>query len=71
MVRLGDTGDRATNANPVGAHHDRVRDPRLVGVGGAERAGVSGAELEDVANLNAVLDAEIAATGDTGIPHLR
>ena len=57
MVCLGDTGDRAANANPIRAHHDRVRDPRLVGVRCAQRAGVSRAELEDVANLDAVLNA--------------
>ena len=56
-------GDDPRRADPVAAHHDRVRGAGLVEVGRAERLRVAGAELEDVADLDRGLDLDRAAAG--------
>ena len=49
-------GDDPRRPDPVAAHDDRVLHPVLVEVGRAERLGVAGSELEDVADLDRGLD---------------
>ena len=52
---------RPGRAEAVGAHPDQLAAPGLVQVGGAERLGVAGPELEDVADLDRRLDPDRAA----------
>src|SRR3954470_15623911 len=54
VMRLDDAGDIPPDADAVRAHDDRVGDAVLTQVRGPERVGVLGAELEDVADLDAV-----------------
>ena len=56
VVGLDDAGHVAPDADPVRAHDDRVGDAVLAEVGGSERVGVLGPELEDVADLDAVAE---------------
>ena len=53
MGVLGDRGDRARDADAVGAHRDRDELAVLVEHLEVERVGVLAAELEDVAHLDA------------------
>ena len=57
-VLLDRRREHASGADPVGAHHDRLLDPVLVRVLGAEGLRVRGAELEDVTDLDRRLEAE-------------
>ena len=54
VMRLHDAGDVAPDADPVRAHDDGVRLAVLAEVRRPERIGVPRAELEDVADLDAV-----------------
>ena len=49
---LDGRGDDACRADAVGAHPDRLLVAVLVEVARAQRLGVAGAELEDVADLD-------------------
>ena len=58
VVRFDDRRHHAPDADPVRAHHDRHRSARLVLHDGAELLAVLRAELEDVADLDGLRDAE-------------
>ena len=68
VVLLDDCGDDPRHADAVAAHHHRVLDARLVGVGGVERLGVLGAELEHVADLDAAVDRQRRPAAGHGSP---
>ena len=58
VVLLGHRGDDARHADPVAAHDHGVLVPGVVLVAGVERLAVLGADLEDVADLDAPVDRE-------------
>src|SRR5919201_3913794 len=57
-VLLYGRGHRPGRTEPVGTHPDELLVPVLVQVGGAERLGIAGAELEDVPDLDRRLDSD-------------
>src|SRR5512145_1988664 len=61
MVLLDDELQHALDPDPVGAHHDRLGCAVLIKECRAQRLGVTGTELEDMADLYPALVAQRGA----------